>query len=198
MSESRPGKGRLTLLLIIAVFAIPMIAAYLYRPSGEPGNYGTLVDPPRVLQEFRMTGLDGESAGLETLKDKWTLLYIGGDDCGDPCRTQLFNIERVRLTQGKHMDRVQSLYLAPASMTAREVSDTLVEYKGVKGYRISRSGLDAMAPGFDWGDAAGPREAGRVYVIDPLGNLMMFYPQDADPSGMKKDLARLLKVSQIG
>lgn len=198
MSEPRPGKGRLTLLLIIAVFAIPMIAAYLYRPSGPPGNYGTLVDPPRALQEFRMTGLEGEPAGLETLKDKWTLLYVGGDDCGEPCRTQLFNIERVRLTQGKHMDRVQSLYLAPASMAAREVSDTLVEYNGVKGYRFSRSALDDMAPGFDWGDAAGPGAAGRIYVIDPLGNLMMFYPEDADPTGMKKDLERLLKVSQIG
>lgn len=198
MSESRPGKGRLTLLLIVAVFAIPMIAAYLYRPSGEPGNHGTLVDPPRPLQEFRMTGLDGESAGLDVLKDKWTLLYVGGDACGEPCRTQLFNIERVRLTQGKHMDRVQSLYLAPESMAAREVSDTLVEYKGVKGYRVSRSGLETMAPGFDWGSAAEPGAAGRIYVVDPLGNLMMFYPEGADPSGMKKDLERLLKVSQIG
>jgi hypothetical protein len=37
-----------------------------------------------------------------------------------------------------------------------------------------------------------------IYVIDPLGNLMMRYPRDADPNGMKKDFVRLLKVSRIG
>ncbi len=96
------------------------------------------------------------------------------------------------------MNRVQSLYLAPASMEAVEVADTLVEYQGLDGYTISRTALEAMAPGFEWGDAAGPGNPGRIYVIDPLGNLMMFYPDDAVPTGMKKDLERLLKVSQIG
>lgn len=198
MSEPNPRKARLTLLLIIAVFAVPLIAAYLYRPTGEPASHGTLIDPPRPLQEFRMTDLDGESAGLDVLKGRWTLLYVGGEECGERCRSHLYNIERVRLTQGEDMARVQSLYLAPDSMEAREVADTLVEYEGLKGYTISRTALEAMAPGFEWGDAAGPGSPGRVYVIDPLGNLMMFYPEDADPTGMKKDLERLLKVSQIG
>lgn len=198
MSEPNPRKTRLTLLAIIAVFAVPMIAAYLYRPSGEPASHGTLIEPPRPLQEFQMTGLDGEPAGLDELKGKWTLLYIGGQECGELCRSRLYNIERVRLTQGKHMDRVQSLYLAPESMQDRMVADTLVEYDGVEGYRISRTALQAMAPGFDWHNATGPGIPERVYIVDPLGNLMMIYPGSADPSGMKKDLERLLKVSQIG
>lgn len=198
MTEPNPRKTRLTLLAIIAVFAVPMIAAYLYRPSGEAGNYGTLVEPPRPLQEFRMTDLEGDAAGLGVLKGKWTLMYVGGAECGETCRSNLYNIERVRLTQGKEMNRVQSLYLAPDSMAGRVVANTLVEYQGVQGYRISGAGLQAMAPDFDWDGAAGPAGSERVYVIDPLGNLMMFYPGGADPSGMKKDLKRLLKVSQIG
>jgi hypothetical protein len=40
--------------------------------------------------------------------------------------------------------------------------------------------------------------AGRVYFIDPLGNLMMYYRPDADPGGMLKDLRKLLKYSKIG
>lgn len=201
MTETNPRKGRLTLLAIVAVFLIPMIAAYLaymYQSLGEAGNYGTLVEPPRPLQEFRMTGLEGEPAGLAALKEKWTLLYVGGEQCGESCRTSLYNIERVRLAQGKHMDRVRSVYLAPASMKGGVVKQTLVEYEGVRGYRISRAELEAMAPDFDWQGAAGPDTPRRVYVVDPLGNLMMFYPGDADPSGMKKDLEKLLKVSQIG
>jgi len=38
----------------------------------------------------------------------------------------------------------------------------------------------------------------RIYIVDPLGNLMMSYPADADPSKMRKDLSRLLKVSHVG
>lgn len=198
MTEPDPGKARLTLLMIVVVFLVPMVAAYLYRPSGERGNYGTLVEPPRPLQEFRMTDLEGNPAGLDVLKEKWTLLYVGGAECGDACRRNLYNIERVRLTQGKHMERVQSLYLAPGSMEGRVVADTLVEYEGLQGYRISAAELQAMAPGFDWNRATGPGAPERVYVIDPLGNLMMFYPGGADPSRMREDLERLLKVSQIG
>jgi len=201
MTEPNARKGRLTLLLIVAAFLIPLMAAYLiylYRFAGETANYGTLIDPPRPLQEFRMTDLEGNPAGRDALREKWTLLYVGGEQCAEQCRTSLYNIERVRLTQGKHMDRVQSLYLAPMSMEGRVVADTLVEYEGVRGYRIARSELEAMAPGFDWKNATGPGAPERVYVIDPLGNLMMFYPGGAEPSGMKKDLERLLKVSQIG
>jgi len=36
------------------------------------------------------------------------------------------------------------------------------------------------------------------WLVDPLGNLMMRFPQDPDPAKMKKDLIRLLKASRIG
>ena len=32
-----------------------------------------------------------------------------------------------------------------------------------------------------------PRTADRVYLIDPLGNLMMSYAADARPKGMLED-----------
>jgi len=47
-------------------------------------------------------------------------------------------------------------------------------------------------------DGAAPDAAGRSYLVDPLGNLMMSYPADAAPKGMLKDLKRLLRLSHIG
>jgi hypothetical protein len=38
----------------------------------------------------------------------------------------------------------------------------------------------------------------HIYLIDPLGNLMLRFPKDAEPTRMKKDLERLLKVSSVG
>ena len=37
-----------------------------------------------------------------------------------------------------------------------------------------------------------------MYLIDPLGNLMMFYAADAKPKGMLEDMKRLLRLSSIG
>jgi len=198
MTEPSRTKGRLTLLAIVVVFLLPVVAAYLYRPSGEPGNHGTLIQPPRPLKAFTMVDPEGEPLGLDALRGKWTLLYPGGQACREICRRNLYKIERVRLTQGEDMSRVQSLYLAPESMERRAVADTLVEYRGILGYRISKSELASMAPEFDFQGAGEPGQSERIYLIDPLGNLMMYYSGDADPTGMKEDLERLLKVSQIG
>jgi hypothetical protein len=38
----------------------------------------------------------------------------------------------------------------------------------------------------------------HIYLVDPLGNLMLRFPRDPEPRLMIKDLARLLKASQIG
>jgi hypothetical protein len=46
-----------------------------------------------------------------------------------------------------------------------------------------------------WDDGIGE---GRVYIVDPLGNLMMSYPSDAGPGDLYDDLRRLLRVSRIG
>ena len=36
----------------------------------------------------------------------------------------------------------------------------------------------------------------HVYLVDPLGNLMLRFPRDPDPSRMIKDLQRLLRYSR--
>lgn len=187
-----------TIALVGAVFLLPLVAAYLWHPSGNTVNYGTLIQPARPLKSFQMVDLKGNSVGLEALQGRWTLLYVGGEHCLEQCRHNLYKIERVRLAQGKNMQRVQSLYLAPTTVEGHTVAETLVQYRELQGYRISRDELGAMAPGFDLGGRDGTGTGERIYVVDPLGNLMMFYPADADPTGMKKDLERLLKVSQIG
>ena len=46
--------------------------------------------------------------------------------------------------------------------------------------------------------AEGGSPSDHIYLIDPLGNLMMRFPKDADPSRMKKDLAKLLRASRVG
>ena len=43
-----------------------------------------------------------------------------------------------------------------------------------------------------------PQGTGPIYLIDPRGNLVLWYPEDPDIKGIANDLIRLLKASQIG
>jgi len=40
--------------------------------------------------------------------------------------------------------------------------------------------------------------SGRIYLIDPLGNLMMSYSPRSEPKGILSDMKKLLKLSHIG
>jgi len=185
-------------LLLFALFAAPMVAAYLWHPDPNAAttNYGQLVTPARPLDDMPLLDLDGKPAQFASLKGKWTLLYAGGENCDKVCTDSLYKIERVRLTQNKNIDRVQSVYIVPSTVDPQSVQRKLRGYEGLTGLRAGAATEATMTKVFESG-GHGPLHQ-RIYIIDPLGNLMMSYPADADPTGMRKDLARLLKASQIG
>ena len=39
---------------------------------------------------------------------------------------------------------------------------------------------------------------GTIFIVDPLGNLMMRYDVRQDPKGLREDLKNLLELSHIG
>ncbi|HZM34315.1 MAG TPA: cytochrome C oxidase subunit I [Burkholderiales bacterium] len=161
------------LILIALVCAAPIVlgtAAYLFGWSpGRPGNYGELLAPQPV-------SLDSVAA----LRGKWVLVTADAAACDAYCEKKLYFIRQVRRAQGKDMDRVARLWLVSDS---GKISLELLA--AIEGTHIAR--------------AQDPRFASdHVYLVDPLGNLMLRFPRDPDPSRMIKDLQRLLKYSGVG
>jgi len=65
------------------------------------------------------------------------------------------------------------------------------EYQGTWFVNSSDSRLPSML--------IAPQSARKhIYVVDPLGNLILRFPEDADPKRMIKDMSRLLKYSRVG
>ena len=95
MIDSRPAarRARRWLLLLIAVFSLPVLIAYaLYFSGWRPetsGNYGELVQPPRALPEIVLQTLDGQALRVSELRGKWTLLMFGAAECPRPCEAAL-------------------------------------------------------------------------------------------------------------
>lgn len=197
--------SRQSLVLLGLLFLSPILIAWIMHLSGQQGwhpegttNRGVLVQPPRPL--LLPADLAVAAGGLlqpDYLQGKWTLLYIGATGCDDSCRTNLYHMRQVRLAQGENLQRVQRLFLVVDTTTLEPLADILSEYPGLATAALSPAQSDELAPLFLI-DEVPMRAAGRVYLVDPLGNLMMYYRPDADPRGMIKDLQRLLKYSRIG
>ncbi|WP_292937437.1 cytochrome C oxidase subunit I [Noviherbaspirillum sp.] len=187
--------GRWKLFAIIAVCVAPLIASYLtyyvIKPQGRT-NYGTLIDPrAHPVPALGASTLDGIPAGLDAFKGKWLMLQVADSECDASCQKKLYDMRQLRLAQGKDMDRVERLWL----ITDEKPLETLLirEYDGTHMLRVKSEALKSWLPA-----ESGTTPADHIYMIDPLGNLMMRFPKDADPNKIKKDLARLLKASRIG
>ncbi|MDH3320981.1 MAG: hypothetical protein OEO84_15010 [Betaproteobacteria bacterium] len=174
-------RGRVKFAALGLFFAAPFVLAWLaYWLDWAPGaasNYGELITPPRPLQ----------APVLADLRGKWVLVSFDAASCDAYCEKKLYFMRQLRRAQGKDQERVERLWLLTGAGRPRAALLAAIE-----GTHVAPAA--ALGAGFP---VAGTL-TDHVYVIDPLGNLMMRYPRDPDPSRMLKDLQRLLKVSRIG
>ena len=172
-----------------------MLFAFLWQPTGYV-NRGQLIEPPRLVSDLAMYMIDGRPTVLSSLKGKWTYVYFSHEVCDQTCNAVIESLVRIRLSRGKHKDRIQSL-VAIVSSTAPPSSNDRVSSPAVLTAYIENSALEPWRKAFGV-EGSAPPEAGRIYLLDPLGHLMMTYPRAIDPNDIRKDLARLMRVSRVG
>ncbi len=192
---SAQNKGRLKLLAVIFVCAAPLIFSYLSYYVIKPGgrtNYGTLLDPRLYEGKVPPTvGLDGKPAPLAALKGKWVMLHAAPGDCQQACKDQLVAMRQLRLMQGKGMERIERVWLVTDASPLDTVLMKVID--GTRMLRVDPKAVDAWLP-----VEAGGKPTEHMYLIDPLGNLMMRFPKDPAPAKVSKDINKLLKASAIG
>ena len=203
MDEANPSKpepkqrkrGRWMLWLVLLVCASPMIASYFTYYVIKPekrNNYGTLIDQrAHPIPAMATTTLDGKPAALEQFKGKWIMLMAAPGACDEACHKQLFAMRQLRTMQGKEMERIERVWL----ITDREPLDTMVirEYDGTHMLRADAQAIASWLPA-----DPGTSVSDHIYMIDPLGHLMMRFPKDPEPRKVHKDINKLLKASSVG
>lgn len=185
--ERASRRARRTLLLISAIGVAPVVASYAtyyFWPRETQVNYGALLQT-RLAPGIEGVRGDGRPFRLSELRGKWVLLMAAPGACDAGCERMLYATRQARTIQGRDRDRVVRVWLVTDATVA---ALTLVaEHPELEVVHVA-TGAKARLPD----NGAG------IFLIDPLGNLVLAWPADPDIKALAKDLARLLRASQIG
>jgi len=210
-------KAKLTFLLLIA--ALPISSATWYFSTHEykgliaTRNKGELVTPVIDVTTLDLRNGAGEPAytPFEQLVEgidpedyepgPWQLLYLGAPECDDTCVERLYFLRQLHVRLGREFDRVQRVYVqasdaagplpaATAAFIAEQQPDMRVVYAKASELReklraTAASGADPLAQHY-------------IYVVDPVGNVMLYFTPDNTPEEILSDLDTLLDNSSLG
>ncbi len=194
--SSAANRNPYTLWFVILIFAAPVVGAYMLYFFGDIesfSNNGDLLQPIVDFDRLQLTDKDGKAFTREALDHKWHLLMFTGANCDTTCSNTLINMRQINKAVGKHAYRLRHMvaHLQPAS----EAFETILhdEFPAtIRAYGSEDIARKAMTP------TRHRIDTNHIFLIDPLGNIMMSFPPQLNPKLIIKDLNKLFKVSQIG
>lgn len=192
-AAQKQGSGRKVFLLLALVFLLPFTIAVLLhaldiRPSGK--SFGNLIAPPVSLTIPALQNAQGQAFTSQNWQKKWNIVMIADTACDDACIAKLDLLSRVHTSLNKDIARVQRILILPTQTTG----DVITALQKKLPDLIILSSADNAAAQFSKKiEATAPAQS--VYLVDPLGNLMMVYAKKIEPKELRGDLVRLLKNS---
>ncbi len=181
--------GRVTLILVALAFFGPMALAMWMYFSGQEvklgASNGTLLEP---IVNINDTVPQPEA--LQSEEPLWVLAYVNEADCDEACVQTLYIQRQSRKMLGREMDRLGRVFLHGDSLP-----DTLfIESE----HDDLWTGQDAALSSLLVSKLPEGEPAGGYFLIDPIGNIVLYFRPDMDPKDMVSDIKKLFKISQIG
>jgi hypothetical protein len=163
------------------------LAAWLYyggnfSPAAR-SNHGLLLEPVVHLP-------DRHPALIDIAAGQWLLVYTNDSECDEECAEALYVLHQSRLMLGNDMSRLTRVFLHRGS-----AADKVPYEQQDGGLEILR---DANLLRDLWLALPGNTPRDGFFLIDPLGNLVMYFQPALDPREMVDDIKHLLKLSRIG
>jgi hypothetical protein len=192
----------LIILICLAPIVFALLAYYVpalgLRPEGHT-NYGTLINPQRPMPDsatLPLKTLDGDPYELASLRGQWLLVSADASACPESCVRKLFILRNSHASQGKNVNRLERIwFVLDDGKVPQQVLDAYV------GTHMLRADPEKLAAFLAPDATPEQREAALkapMWIIDPLGNLMMGFPDNADPESVRGDIRKLIHNSRIG
>jgi cytochrome oxidase Cu insertion factor (SCO1/SenC/PrrC family) len=176
-------RGRSQLIVIFAVAAVSLVGAYLLfagaRSFGvwNTTNRGEFVDPPLTAERLALVDDHGQPF---VTGGRWWVWIVAAEGCGARCEVALSATRQIQVLLHKDGDRVRSGLLFHGLFFQGPVTPP----QGASSVRLFVRETGLLMDG--------------AYIVDPLGNLVLWYSYGDVGKPLLDDLKRLLKVSQIG
>ena len=170
-------KSRTQLLLIFAAFALPALVAIMLQTRWFHWNPQLTRNRGDLITPVLPMSVDAAAGALFNNGERWSVLVRFPSECAVDCQRRLTLLGHVREAQGKEMERVQMIAWAPPGHLA--LGDVWQAWEPATAVPL------ALAPG-------------ESALIDPLGNAMLRYAANAEPTDVRKDVAHLLRWSKVG
>lgn len=192
-------RNQLMGLLVIVVILAPMVGAYIIfktgygLPSGTV-NKGELLLPPQPIANLPLRSDRETAVDLLNGEKKWRLLIPGGASCDRDCEQRLYLTRQVHTRLLEKAHRVQRIYInvdaalesSTAALISEEHPQLTVVYTEPGRLRQFLAGTNS---------AEDPIAAGRYFLMDQEGFVMMSYTAEHTGKELLDDLKRLLKYS---
>lgn len=195
-------KPRLVLSILFAIFFVPLLLAWLMEAkqgslSNKTTNHGQLLEPSLDFKALSLHDAKQQDIEPHIWRGHWLLVYALPLQCGASCEKTLFYLQQIRSSTGKDSGRVRNLAFGFNDLPADpHVKEILSKYPNTVALNTSYqkySQLLAKIP-----NANLDQQRGNIFLIDPLGNIILAYSETTPPMDIYKDLTHLLKLSQIG
>jgi hypothetical protein len=201
---------RMALLIIAAMFLLPLLLAWLmysgsldFKPTSTR-NLGTLIEPPVPIDWAVTVMLPGEAKleaspeqSIGVFDEHWVILQPVPAGCDDSCLRNISNLRQIHRASGRQQSRIRLALLLEESRPAEQVQSLLAIYTQFQLIQDPSGLLWEALTGIQQNLSGQAGPARGVYMIDPLGNIMMYYAAGSDPNYIKQDLKRLLTWSKL-
>ncbi len=180
---------------LAGLFLVPLLLSFwmyygtAWRPASHV-NHGELIAPARPLPAVKLPLLSGAPGSGSLFHHRWSIVYIGSGQCDASCRNALYVMRQTRIALNRDMTRVDRVFLVTSdccdhAFLAQEHAGMVV---------VDASGANANALLREFPDD----RLSSLFIVDPLGNLMMRFDTHQNAKGLLQDLQKLLNLSSIG
>jgi hypothetical protein len=198
--DSQLKRNRNKIIIIFAMTIVPFCIAWVLSMNPDVltsrTNRGELIIPVVVTQRTDITGFDQFSTdNIKELAGHWVILnVVPGQKCAEECLYAMYKTRQLRLMLNKDLTRTRR-----GVLILDKVDPLLAATWWGDDDRLLRLMPDQeLINKLKNLDDAAEIDDGSLFLMDPLGNFMMRYKPGFDVYDIKKDLHKLLKISQIG
>jgi hypothetical protein len=178
--------SRLKFLLVVFIFAAPIIAAALLNLSGwQPtgSGYGEPITPQRNFDQehVQIRLANGQDWAWRDTSPRMTLIALAGPDCAAHCMEALTKMAAARITLNRNMDRLRLVYIGQPPTNAAS--------NGMENYWSLGSDVNGSLAAF----RPTTPDSVSALLVESDGTALTRYPAGFDPSGLRKDLQKVIR-----